>query len=244
VTGMVAVGGVLLVVVGLLVIGSLPAPVGTPLAVLGKLRLKPRLLVRVLVAAAVVVGVWAVVRYRLYDLSPALVVAGTVVAIVFGAVTSYALGSSLRRWRQVDGVWDTEAAEPPAAATAGWAAVYGSALLVVAALVQVFSLRFTGWEAVLGTALAFGLVLLLVTTWWVPLRARRTIATSLVEQMSIVDFDADDVAGALLKRLEGHGMLFKFLTELDEGGSPRLSRGGLRVAHRVAHRSATGSDVD
>ncbi|WP_236594368.1 patatin-like protein [Saccharothrix sp. 6-C] len=244
VTGMVAVGGVLLVVVGLLIIGSLPAPVGTPLAVLGKIRLKPRLLVRVLVAAAIVVGVWAVVRYRLYDLSPALVVVGTVVAIVFGAVTSYVLGSSLRRWRQVDGVWDTEAAEPPASATAGWAAVYGAVLLVVAAVVQVFSLRFTGWEAVLGTALAFGLVLLSVTTWWVPLRARRTIATSLVEQMSIVDFEAEDVAEVLLRRLEGHGMLFKFLTELDADGKPRLNAGGLRVAHRAAYRSTTGSDID
>ncbi|PSL51079.1 patatin-related protein [Saccharothrix carnea] len=244
VTGMVAVGGVLLVVVGLLVIGSLPAPVGTPLAVLGKVRLKPRLLVRVLVAAAIVAGVWAVVRYRLYDLDPALVVIGTVVAIVFGAVTSYVLGSSLRRWRQVDGAWDTEAAEPPASATAGWAAVYGSVLLVIAAAVQVFSLRFTGWEAVLGTALAFGLVLLLVTTWWVPLRARRTIATSLVEQMSIVDFEPDDVAPALLKRLEGHGMLFKFLTDLDAAGRPRLTANGLRVAARAAHRSRTGSDID
>ncbi|XVS62445.1 patatin-like protein [Actinosynnema sp. CA-299493] len=244
VTGMVAVGGVLLVVVGLLIIGSLPAPVGTPLAVLGRIRLKPRLLVRVLVAAAIVVGVWAVVRYRLYDLSPVPVVVGTVVAIVFGAVTSYVLGSSLRRWRQVDGVWDTEAAEPPASATAGWAAVYGAVLLVVAAVVQVFSLRFTGWEAVLGTALAFGLVLLLVTTWWVPLRARRTIATSLVEQMSIVDFEAEDVAEALLRRLEGHGMLFKFLTELDATGKPRLNATGRRVANRAAHRSVTGSDLD
>ncbi|MEU4741404.1 patatin-like protein [Actinosynnema sp. NPDC023658] len=244
VTGMVAVGGVLLVVVGLLIIGSLPAPVGTPLAVLGKLRLKRRLVVRVLVAAAVVVGVWAVVRYRLYDVRPELVVAGTVVAIVFGAVTSYVLGSSLRRWRQVDGEWGTEAAEPPASATAGWAAVYGSVLLIVAAVVQVVGMRFTGWEAVLGTALAFGLVLLLVTTWWVPLRARRTIATSLVEQMSIVDFEAQDVADALLKRLEGNGMLFKFLTDLDDSGRLRLSAGGRRVAHRVAHRSATGTDSD
>lgn len=244
VTGMVAVGGVLLVVVGLLIIGSLPAPVGTPLAVLGRIRLKPRLLVRVLVAAVIVVGVWAVVRYRLYDLKPAFVVVGTVAAIVFGAVTSYVFGSSLRRWRQVDGVWDTEAAEPPASATAGWAAVYGSVLLVVAAVVQVFSLRFTGWEAVLGTALAFGLVLLLVTTWWVPLRARRTIATSLVEQMSVLDFDSDDVAEVLLKRLEGHGMLFKFLTRLDDTGRPRLTANGLRVAHRSARRSATGTDLD
>ncbi|MFT7839056.1 patatin-like protein [Saccharothrix sp. BKS2] len=242
-TGMVAVGGVLLVVVGLLVIGSLPAPVGTPLAVLARVRLEPRLLLRVLVAAAIVVGVWVFVRYRLYDLPPVPVVVGTAVAVLFGAVTSYVLGSSLRRWRQVDGTWDTEPAEPPASATAGWAAVYGSALLVVAASVQVFELRFTGWEAVLGTALAFGLVLLFVTTWWVPLRARRTIATSLVEQMSIVDFDPDDVDGALLRRLEGHGMLFRFLTELGPDGRPRLGPGGVRVAQRVKRMAATGVDV-
>ncbi|MFD7656158.1 patatin-like protein [Actinosynnema sp. NPDC059797] len=243
-TGMVAVGGVLLVVVGLLVIGSLPAPVGTPLAVLAKIRLKPRLLLRVLVAAAIVVGVWVFVRFRLYDLPPVLVVVGTVVAVLFGAVTSYVLGSSLRRWRQVDGAWDTEPAEPPASATAGWAAVYGSALLVVAAAVQVFELRFTGWEAVLVTALAFGLVLLFVTTWWVPLRARRTIATSLVEQMAIVDFDPDDVEGALLRRLEGHGMLFKFLTEVAPDGHLRLNSNGQRVAHRVRRLSTTGTDRD
>lgn len=241
-TGAVALGGVVLVVLGLLVIGSLPAPVGTPLAVLGRLRFRPRLLLRVLAAAAIVAAVWVFVRYRLYDLPPALVVAGTAVAVLFGGVTSYVLGSSLRRWRQVDDRWDTEAAEPPASATAGWAAVYGSALLVLAAAVQVFELRFTGWESVLATALAFGLVLLLVTTWWVPLRARRTIATSLVEQMSVVDFAPDEVADALLRRLEGHGMLFKFLTELGPDGRPRLNAAGHRVAHRVRRLSTTGTD--
>ncbi|QFZ22021.1 patatin-like protein [Saccharothrix syringae] len=241
-TGVVAVGGVLLVVLGLLVIGSLPAPVGTPLAVLARVRLKPRLLLRVLVAAAIVAGVWVFVRYRLYDLPAPVVVAGTVVAVLFGAVTSYLLGSSLRRWRQVDGAWETEPAEPPASATAGWAAVYGSVLLALAALIQVAELRFTGWEAVLGTALSFGLVLLFVTTWWVPLRARRTIATSLVEQMSIVDFAPDRVAEELLRRLEGHGMLFKFLTELGPDGRPRLNARGRHVAHRARRLSTTGTD--
>ncbi|MEU4807532.1 patatin-like protein [Actinosynnema sp. NPDC023587] len=243
VTGMVALGGVVLVVLGLLLIGSLPAPVGTPLAVLKKIRLRPRLLVRLLVVALIVAGIWAVVRYRLYDVDATLVVVGTVVAIVFGATASLRLGRSLQRWRQVDGVWDTENAEPPAAATAGWAAVYGAVLLVVGAVVQVFALRFVGWEAVLATALSFGLVLLLVTTWWVPLRARRRIARGLVEQASFVDFGGD-VAGGLLTRLEGHAMLFRFLTTVDGHGNPVLGPRGLRVAHRIAHLQATGEDDD
>ncbi len=238
VTGMVAVGGVLLVVLGLLVIGSLPAPVGTPLAVLKKVRLSPRFLLRLLVAALIVVGFWAVVRFRLYDLDATLVVVGTAVAIGFGVLVSLRLGSSLQRWRQVDGVWDTENAEPPAAATAGWAAVYGSVLLVIAAVVQVWPLRFVGWEAVLATTLTFGLVLLLVTTWWVPLRARRQIARNLVEQASFVDF-AGDVPGGLLKRLEGHAMLFRFLTALDDTGKPVLGPAGERVAELIAHAQAT-----
>ncbi|MEV0679444.1 patatin-like protein [Actinosynnema sp. NPDC050436] len=242
-TGMVALGGVVLVVLGLLVIGSLPAPVGTPLAVLKRIRLRPRLLVRVLVVALIVAGIWAVVRYRLYDVDATLVVVGTVVAIVFGAVVSLRLGRSLQRWRQVDGVWATENAEPPAAATAGWAAVYGALLLVLGAAVQVFTLRFVGWEAVLATALSFGLVLLLVTTWWVPLKARRRITRNLVEQASFVDF-AGNVAEGLLKRLEGHAMLFRFLTTVDGHGKPVLGPAGLRVAQRIAHLQATGEDDD
>ncbi|WP_433262479.1 patatin-like protein [Actinosynnema sp. CS-041913] len=241
VTGMVALGGVLLVVVGLLVIGSLPAPVGTPLAVLKKVRLRPRLLLRLLVVALIVCGIWVVVRYRLYDLDASLVVVGTAVAILFGVLVSLRLGRSLQRWRQVDGVWDTEHAEPPAAATAGWAAVYGSVLLVIAAVVQVFELRFVGWEAVLATALSFGLVLLLVTTWWVPLKARRRIARNLVEQSAFVDFEGS-VADGLLKRLEGHAMLFRFLTTLDAAGKPVLGPGGLRVARRITLLQATGVD--
>jgi len=243
VTGMVAVGGVALVVVGLLVIGSLPAPVGTPLAVLKGIRVRPRLLLRVLVVALIVAGIWAVVRYRLYDVDASLVVVGTAVAILFGVVASLRLGRSLQRWRRVGGRWETEHAEPPAAATAGWAAVYGSVLLVGAAAVQVFTLRFVGWEAVLATALSFGLVLLLVTTWWVPLKARRRIARNLVEQSSFVDF-AGDVPGGLLKRLEGHAMLFRFLTTLDASGRPVLGPGGLRVAQRIARLQATGVDDD
>ncbi|WP_309116710.1 patatin-like protein [Saccharothrix sp.] len=238
-TGLVAVGGVVVVVVALLVIGSLPAPVGTPLAVaravLRRIRRRPRLVLRVVLAAGIVVAIWAVVRYRLYDVDPAVVVVGTVLAIVFGVVASLNLGRSLQRWRQREGVWTTEHAEPPAAATAGWAAVYGSVLLVIGAVVQVFSLRFTGWEAVLATTLSFGLVLLLVTTWWVPLKERRAIMRRLVEQSAVVDY-GDNVAEGLLRRLEGHAMLFRFLTTLDGSGRPVLGPRGLRVAHRIATR--------
>ncbi|MBW4720910.1 patatin-like protein [Saccharothrix obliqua] len=243
VTGMVAVVGVLLVVVGLLVIGSLPAPVGTPLAVLKRVRLRPRLLVRFLAVALVLGVVWAVMRYRLYDVDATLVVIGTAVAILVGGLVSLRLGRSLQRWRRVDGAWSTEHAEPPAAATAGWAAVYGALLLSLAALLQLFQVRFIGWEAVLATALSFGLVLLLVTTWWVPLRARRRIERSLVEQSAFVDFEGD-VPGGLLRRLEGHAMLFRFLTTVDDRGKPALGPRGLRVAQRIARRQATGADRD
>ncbi|GAA3874413.1 hypothetical protein GCM10022243_44260 [Saccharothrix violaceirubra] len=230
-TGAVAVGGVVLVVLALLLIGSLPAPVGTPLAVLRRIRVEPRTLVRAAIVVLVGAGVWAVIRWRWYDLAPLWVGVAWLGSTVFGGVAAYWLGSSLRRWRRLGDTWRTEDAQPPASATAGWSAVYGAGFLAVAGVIQVSDLRFEGWEAVLGTALAFGLVLLLVTTWWVPLRTRRAIERQLAE----FDPEGRPTAEALFKRLEGNGMLFKFLVVV-KNGKPVLNPAGRRLVRRIDRR--------
>ena len=247
-TGMVAVGGVALLVVALLVIGSLPAPIRTPFAVLKDWRTFKRVgkfLGKVLAVAAVAYAAWAVLRYRLYELewlSPPVVVIGAVAAVAIGTASAWAGGRSLQRWRKIDGKWDTENAEAPAAATAGWAVVYGIGFLLVAAAVLVFGWHFTGWEPVLATSLVFGLVLLLVTSWWVPMRARRTVVKTLVEQ-AIPSRDRADVAAALLAKLEGHALLYRFLVDAPKNSGLVLRPAALGVVEAIKAGQAANSDT-
>jgi patatin-related protein len=242
-TGMVTVGGVALVTAALLVIGSLPAPLGTPLAVLKRVRIKLHVVGQLLGAAVLVALGWLAVRYRVHELAwltTQVVVVVTVASIVFAMVASFTGGRSLQRWQLKKGEWVTENAEPPAAATAGWAAVYGSVFLVLAAVILVFRPRFTGWEAVLGTSVAFGLVLLLVTTWLVPLRGRREIAESLVEQaipLAYPNRAADD----LMARLEGHALLYRFLIA-NHDNELTLTKRGRRVADRIEVKLAQAAN--
>ncbi|MET1071820.1 MAG: DUF3376 domain-containing protein, partial [Umezawaea sp.] len=251
-TGMVAVGGVALVVVALLVIGSLPAPIRTPFAVLKDRRTYKRIgkvVWRLAAGVAVVAAVWAVIEYRLYELtwlSPQLVVIGPAVAIAIGVAAASAGGRSLQRWRRRHGEWRTESAEAPAAATAGWAVVYGIVFLLVAVVLQLSGIRFTGWESVLATSLVFGLVLVLVTSWWVPMRARRAIVRSLSEQ-TIPARGGEDLADALHVKLESYALLYRFLVKKQQNGELVLKPAALRVVDAVrakrgqAASSATGS---
>lgn len=242
-TGMVTVGGVALVTAALLVIGSLPAPIGTPLAVLKRLRVKPHVVGQLLGVVVLIAIGWLAVRYRVHELAwltTDIVVIATVASIAFAMVASLTGGRSLQRWQLKKGEWVTENAEPPAAATAGWAAVYGSVFLVLAAAILIFRPRFTGWEAVLGTALTFGLVLLLVTTWLVPLRGRREIAESLVDQaipLAYPNRAADD----LLARLEGHALLYRFLVA-NHRNTLTLTKRGKRVAARIELKLAQAAN--
>ncbi|SDH57393.1 patatin-related protein [Lentzea fradiae] len=247
-TGTVTVAGVAVVVVALLVLGSLPSPIRTPLAVLADFR-PLRVLRRRWKKAAVVAGVaalaWAVWRFDVL-LSLWLMVPATVLSGAFGAVMALSGGKSLQRWRRVEGVWGTERAEPPAAATAGWAVVYGVGYLVVADVLIAVGPAGWGWRAVIGTALLFGLTLLLVTSWYVPRTERRRIRRQLVDEAIPAVYPPDrDVAEVLRERLEGHASLYRFLVD-GEGEHPdrlTLSPTGLVVAQRIErklHRVLSG----
>ncbi|ACU38980.1 patatin-like protein [Actinosynnema mirum] len=277
-TGVVAIAGVGLVVACLLALGSLPSPVGTPLAVLKRVRV-PKRLVGVLAAASLLwLGVREVVARRLYEVDWRVAALASLVAVAIGFGASFALGRSMQRWRRAEDVgavdaagsgspgvgavgvgavgvgavgvgardagaagagpsdagtpWVTEHAEPPSAATAGWAGVYGTGYLALVVLMRALDLRFTGWEAVLCTGAGFGAVLLLVTTWWVPLRGRARILAD-IEDQSVLAGVPDEAA--FLRRLEGHGGLFRFLVGVRDG-HPVLRPAGKRAARRVADR--------
>ena len=111
-----------------------------------------------------------------------LVIPTSVLCAAFGIWMALSGGKSLQRWRRVEGVWGTERAEPPAAATAGWAVVYGIGYLALADVLIVIGPGGWGWQAVIGTALAFGLTLLLITSWYVPRVERRRIRRQLVSE--------------------------------------------------------------
>ncbi|MFD4675870.1 patatin-like protein [Lentzea sp. NPDC058450] len=237
-TGTVTVAGVAFVVAALLVLGSLPSPIRTPLAVLADFR--PWRLIRrrwkqAAVAAVVVAGVWAIWRFELHT-KPWLVIPTSVLCGAFGVWMALSGGKSLQRWRRVEGVWGTERAEPPAAATAGWAVVYGVAYLAAADVLLIIGPRGWGWQAVIGTALAFGLTLLLITSWYVPRIERRRIREQLVEEAIPAIYPAgSDVAGLLRERLEGHASLYRFMVT-GQGDHPeelRLTQTGLLVAQRI-----------
>jgi patatin-related protein len=250
-TGMVAVSGVALLVLALLVIGSLPAPIRTPFAVLKDWRTYKRIgkvLWRLAAVAAIGWAAWAVIRYELYDadwLTAPVIVVCAVAAVAVGAVCATTGGRSLQRWRARNGEWVTENAETPAAATAGWAVVYGAGFLFVAVVLMLGVPRFTGWESVLATSLVFGLVLVLVTSWWVPMRARRDVVKTLVSQADPAR-DGTDAAEALLVKLENHALLYRFLVDKRPDGGLALKPAARRVVdairaeNRQAASSATG----
>ncbi|MEO6084776.1 MAG: hypothetical protein ABIQ18_16865 [Umezawaea sp.] len=144
-------------------------------------------------------------------------------------------GAPLAWWsKRRLGDWVTGNEEPHGAALAAWAAVYGTCYLAVAVVLLVFRPRYSGWEAVLATALLFALVLLLVTPRLVTRRVRRRIVTRLVDQATPSRYpDSDAVPEAFLTHLYGTGQLYRFLTVRTAGGSIELSKRGLRVAKRI-----------
>ncbi|WP_199444155.1 patatin-like protein [Umezawaea beigongshangensis] len=258
ITGAVTVGGVLSVVAALLVIGSLPSPVRTPLAVLADLRLRRRLFARlrrrstwvaVVVLAVLAGAVWAVLALRLHDvrwLRDGLAILVTVGSVLFGWRAALRGGLSLQRWRRDEDGWTTERAEPPEAATAGWAVVYGVVFLVIGAVLVIVRPEQAWALTAMGTALVFGLVLLLVTTWLVPRRGRSRISDALVEQaISPVYPDLAQVEVVLRQRLEGHAMLYRYLVRPvgDDRTRPQdleLSRAGRVVAKRIREKLTAG----
>jgi hypothetical protein len=114
--------------------------------------------------------------------------------------------------------------------------IYGIGYLAVADVLLVLQPGGWGWRAVIGTALAFGLTLLLVTSWYVPRVERRRIRLQLVDEaIPAIYPDGCDVAATLRERLEGHASLYRFMID-GEGEHPSklaLSPTGLAVAQRI-----------
>lgn len=237
-TGTVTVAGVAAVVAALLLLGSLPAPIRTPLAVLADFRPLDLVKRHWKHAAALVLAaatVWTVLQFSLHT-KPYLVVPMSILCAAFGMWCALSGGKSLQRWRRVEGVWGTERAEPPAAATAGWAVVYGIGYLTIANVLLIAHPEGWGWRAVELTALTFGLTLLLITSWYVPRVERRRIRRQLVTEAIPAVYPEDaDVAQTLRDRLEGHASLYRFLVR-GEGEHPAeltLTHTGLVVAQRI-----------
>lgn len=111
-----------------------------------------------------------------------LVVAAATLAVVVGAVASFVLGRQLQvlsQQRTAAGeVWGFQALSHPAGAAAGWAVLYGSAYLAVAA----FLFTRDDWlvhdwvRALVATTVVLGLVLVLVVPVWLPVRAMTQIS--------------------------------------------------------------------
>ncbi|WP_309114742.1 patatin-like protein [Saccharothrix sp.] len=241
-TGAVALGGVALIVLALIILGSLPTPIRPPLSAalawLRDFRFVSSLLPRVLLVAALCAAFWVVVRYRLYRMDwltpPAwATVVATVAVMVFGGWATFRATRGLQRWTLRSGAWVQSPAEAPAIATAGWAFVYGCAYLLVVDALLLSGLRFPGWQAVLGTALVFGLSLTLVVGWLLPLRARRDIIRQLIRQAPDLGY-SPSIQEALQARLADRAQLYRFLVERDAEGQLRPTKATARLAHRIA----------
>ncbi|WP_309112822.1 patatin-like protein [Saccharothrix sp.] len=243
-----------LTVGGLLVIGSLRAPLRTPLGVLANPRRRPgrpavtrRPAGAVAAMAVAVVGYFAIAAVvRRVPVTLWIVGGCVLVAVVFGVVMAWVHGRRLqRRLAGPDGTWVLESAFHPAAVTAGWAlvygALYGAAILVLIALEPGTDPadggvvgRWVGadWWALtaLVTAAVAALVLVLVTPWFVPGRARRRLRQDLVDEATVSLYPSPTrVTSTLLVLLEGRGLLYRYLVDESEGGLA-LARRGTRIA--------------
>ncbi len=117
-------------------------------------------------------------------------VAPAVTAVVIGAVVSYVLGRHLQVLTQqqtaAGKVWSFQPVTHPAGAAAGWAVVYGTVYLVIAAILILIWDEGLGkeWEwlrALPITAVMLGVLLVLVVPVWLSVRAMTKIANDEVQ---------------------------------------------------------------
>ncbi|MFC7615527.1 hypothetical protein ACFQV2_20515 [Actinokineospora soli] len=190
-----------LMVTGLAIIGSLPAPLRSPLDIVERwrgTRTDVHSAGRLLACAGAVVltAVWVVAVKSGHH-----VVAWTASVVVATLAVSAALaahgGRSLRRWRQNrQGGWDLERVTNSAATTAGWGVVYGTVIAVLAGVLFVIMPGATAGGGIVDqwmsapwwsrgfliTTAVMAAILLLVTPWFVPWRARVAITRRLVDR--------------------------------------------------------------
>ncbi|MFS8104570.1 patatin-like protein [Lentzea alba] len=207
--GAISLGGVAAVVIALMILGSIPAMPRTPFAlIVDGWRVVLNRLVLVVAGLCLLWNGFLLAVLVVHLVRPLLPVIATVlgaVAVVAAAVIAFRQGKSLKRWqRDPDQKWKPLRADHPAAATAGWAVVYGVVFLATATVMWLASgeNRHPVLLSALITAWVFAGVLLLITPWYVPMRARRAIQRTL----------AGESAPA---RLEAKGITYLYLLDLN-----------------------------
>lgn len=234
--GAISLAGVAAVVVALMILGSIPVVRRTPLALfLDVWRVLLSRLALLLIGAALlgVIGVLSArpVTFLVKNhLTATMIVLDVVVCFAAGA-TAFVQGQKLKRWqRDGDQNWRLARADHPAAATSGWAVVYG-AVFLAAGTVGLLTSRDSRPAVLLSaliTAGVFAGVLLLITPWYVPAKARREIYRALAGE-------------SRPDRLEQKGMTYHFLLGLEGNdlvprpavrGRVRRNLGGLGAAIR------------
>ncbi|MDF1604205.1 patatin-like protein [Nocardioides sp. YIM 152315] len=246
-------------IAGLVVLGSLPALVRTPFAVVDG-WVGRRTLIALIVAAGVLEVATVVVIALLVSWRPAAVV--LLVAVVVDAATWLAQreSSAFRVRFQAVGGWVEDRLVHPQAVAGAWACVY--ALLTAAAGVVLWllvrglddDLRFgsgehrgdltaTGvalWASVIGALVMT--VLLAVLVLALPRRARSRFADELERQARLgvlpVGASLDETRDLLVRRLRTRGTAYVYLTEV-VGAELVLSDIGDRLAQRLWHAGAS-----
>ncbi|GLZ28659.1 hypothetical protein Lesp02_08490 [Lentzea sp. NBRC 105346] len=229
-TATVSLAGILVMAIVLVVLGSIPAVRKTPLALLfdasGRLgkAIGRRPLTTVWIVVVGVFGVAAVSGGMLPDVYDGLRTISfnpwwLLIVVVPALFVARWQGRTLKLWSAKEDTWILSRAEHPAAAVAGWAAVYGGVYLAIGIFVA--RLEFSsqvdrsGWlkHGIAASAFVMAAVLLLVTTWLVPVKARSKIRRTLVAEATRVLYPDGDYALKLLARLEACGLLCSYLVE-------------------------------
>jgi hypothetical protein len=247
------------VVAALVLLGSLPAPVVSPQAVLGQVIRHWRSVLQALVILAIAIGaVWFLVTYvddippYVDDVADWLIspigLVGCVIAVAVGAVLSFAGGRLLREWRDGgDGVgWKLYNVEHPSGISASWAAVYGTIYLVIAIAVASWNgaevSPWIRWSAFV-TALLFALALLLVVPWasvsLAYLRLRRGLQAEVSEGLVTLPPDVAGSRAEVASILVRRGQAYRYLVRPD-GTQLRTRWFGNRLAAAV--RKAASAD--
>ncbi len=250
------VGIVLAIAVALVVLGSLPWPLGSPATTF--------------LHAADGLGVW--LRRRWWELPVAVViVAGTsgllvwswdwlaghvtlpwltgaaVAVAVIGCALTWWSSRGLKLWGQAAGPGKgptLAAVRHPAGVAAGWAAVYGFAYLAIAVVVawQVVDSDdpwhpetgdWTGpvLPAVLGWCTVLGVVLLLAAPGAITGRARDGLERRLAVDPGVARVAAPDYGEVLLRR----GLMYRYLVRrIDDQGALTWTASGRRLPARLA----------
>lgn len=240
---------VAVIVLGLMMLASLPNPVRSPAAVFADAGKAVRGWVskRRVLLALVLVGVLAGLVWggrflwtRLHDKSwfdEGLVGAGAIVTaavVVVGAVTSSRRARGMRRWsRATDGTWHRETrVTAPSGVSAGWAAVYGACFLALTwAALAVLAYGdddladASTWQGmVVGWWAVLALALSLAGPTWITWRARRVVERAVAADGRRTGPLEDE---ELLTVLEGRGRLFDYMVTGEAEPAPTARTRGL-----------------